>query len=135
MNCSTCTCTCMHLCIIYTHVRHYTCALPLTTESGESDVEDAQDCLYFAGNSLGLQPKCANDLVQARDREKREYLTPVYLPVKALFEVHVQSTLIWQGITADHNIDYIIYGVTLDKFRINDPVPHMINIAHIFLCV
>ena len=37
-------------------------------------------------------------------------ITPVYLPVKALFEV--QSTLIWQGVSTDH-IDYIIYGVTL----------------------
>jgi hypothetical protein len=25
---------------------------------------------YFVGNSLGLQPKCASELVQARDRER-----------------------------------------------------------------
>ena len=64
----------MYALVYYTHVRYYTCALPLTTEAGESDAEDAQDCLYFAGNSLGLQPKCASDLVQVRDREKSEYL-------------------------------------------------------------
>ena len=74
---------------MYDIIIQCTCALPLITESGESDAEDVQDCLYFAGNSLGLQPKCANDLEIERERE---YLTPVYLPVKALFKV--QSTLI-----------------------------------------
>ena len=30
----------------------------------ETNEEDTQDCLYFVGNSLGLQPKCANELIQ-----------------------------------------------------------------------
>ena len=38
--------------------------VPCITEGGESDEDDAKDCLYFSGNSLGLQPKCANELVQ-----------------------------------------------------------------------
>ena len=28
------------------------------------DIEDSQDCLYFTGNSLGLQPKAASELIQ-----------------------------------------------------------------------
>ena len=51
MHVCTCTCTCAYV-------------IPRVTEAGEPDKEDAQDCLYFAGNSLGLQPKCANGLVQ-----------------------------------------------------------------------
>ena len=39
----------------------YTC---ICTTEAESAKEDALDCLYFTGNSLGLQPKCANELVQ-----------------------------------------------------------------------
>ena len=54
---------------LYIHPCTCTCTLSHATEAGEPDA-DTQDCLYFAGNSLGLQPKCASQLVQARDERE-----------------------------------------------------------------
>ena len=44
---------------MHIHVHVCTCLI-----EAEPDKEDELDCLYFTGNSLGLQPKCANQLVQ-----------------------------------------------------------------------